>query len=108
MICPAEVRLTEQIASAGEQLFGDEDGERRPDRPADDSDAAPAKLERVEVRMIAGPSRQTASTRLSARNRRAKSPSGSKMQTDGAGTSANPFCLRASRSNAAGEKSDFA
>jgi hypothetical protein len=29
------------------------------------------------------------------------------MQTDGAGTSANPFCRRASRSNAAGMKSDF-
>ena len=55
---PCRGQADQEIASAGEQLLGHQDSEGRPNHAANDADAPPAKLERVEVRMIAGPSRK--------------------------------------------------
>ena len=43
------------MATAGEKLLGDKHGERRADRAPDDADRLPGKVERIELRMVAGP-----------------------------------------------------
>ena len=58
----------QQATAAGEQLLGDQDGERRADDAADDADRLSGEAEGIELSVIAGPGleRLRASRRLEA------------------------------------------
>src|ERR1700738_1990156 len=51
-------QTNQQLASAGEQLFSYKDGEGCTNNPANNSGPVAAKVERVEFRVIAGPTRE--------------------------------------------------